>query len=131
MPKGTNVAANDYRNLSLPRGKVVPSHERSTESAELIPGKWFGKDIGDLLFGGHVLDGNGFVHDVRTKMVEANREVLGSRTGSVVSCDFDATLIVLESFADNSRGCRAQLETATLQFIDQVNHGDDLTEGRG
>ena len=81
-----------YRNLSLPRGKVVPSHKRSAEDAELIPGKRFRKDIRNLLFRGYVFNGNGFVDDMRTKMMKSNREMFCSGTSFMVLKIGEATV---------------------------------------
>ena len=122
--EGTNVVANSHR------GKVVPSHERNSKFPKLDSGKGFSKDIRNLLLGGNMFDGNGFVHDVGTKVMEANGKVLRSWTSSMVCCDFNATLIIFEGFADNRWSKRAQVEPTAFQFIDEIDNRHDLTKSR-
>lgn len=105
---------------------------KECEGFETDPWEGVCQDIRNLLLRGHVVDGNGVVHNMRTKTVESNREVFHSRTSPMIGCDFNAIFVVFQSFADDNGGTSStQLESAAFEFNNQLDDSDDFAQGRG
>ena len=89
--------------LSFSRGNR-PAHYAITQFTKLITCKGFGEHISNLFKGQNMFDGNGFVNNMRTKMVQTNREMFCSRTRLVVGGYLNTALDIFESAAlDNRR----------------------------
>ena len=64
-----------------------------------------------------MFDGNGFINNMRTKMVQSDREMFCSRTRLVVGGYLNTALVIFKSAAlDNGRRI-IELELARLKFI--------------
>lgn len=64
-------------------------------------GLWLGEDVGDLSFGGDLMDSEVAASNMTTEMIQANGEVFGARSQLWLHGNFDARGIVFEDLAAN------------------------------
>ena len=69
------------------------------------------------------------VGDVRTKMVEAHKKVLGAQTGFVDSSNLETAAVVFKDLAGDLWGLLAKGEATRLEFFEEMHDGDDFAEG--
>ena len=110
---------------------MSPTHKAVAEGDKLETRKRLGENISKLVFGGDMFDGDCIREDVRAKMMEADREMLGARTVAMICSNFDATLVVFEDSTVNAGGGDVEVKTARLQFVDEVHKSNDFAEGGG
>ena len=64
-----------------------------------------------------MFDGNGFVNNMGTKMVQTYREMFSLRTRLVVGGYLNTALVIFESAALDNRRRMIELELLRLKFI--------------
>ena len=80
-------------------------------------GKRFCEHIGNLFGGQNIFNGTSFINNMRTKMVQKDREIFCSRTCLVVGGYLNTDLVIFECAAlDNGRRM-IELELSRLEFI--------------
>ena len=79
--------------------------------------KGFGEYIGNLFEGQNIFDGNGFVNNMRTKMVQTDGEIFCSQTRLVVGGYLNTSLVIFESAALDNECQMIELEISRLEFI--------------
>ena len=74
-----------------------------------------------------MLDGNGLVGHMRKKKMQANRQVLRSRSGRMICCNFNAAFVISEGVTSTLWRRVVDIETMLLQFFQKVDNVDDVT----
>ena len=64
-----------------------------------------------------MFDGNGFVNNMKTKMVQTHGEMFCSRTRLVVGGYLNTALVIFESAALDNRRRMIELELSRLELI--------------